>query len=97
MIVLFGAPVAGVPLAGVIARVALNGKPFGEADPTDVMLDPVDVVRLVARTIGTGDERLRPGDAIIAGSLVPPPVVSPGDQLALAPRPAGLASLAFEP
>jgi 2-keto-4-pentenoate hydratase len=94
--VLFGTPVAGVPVAGIVARVTFNGEPFGEAQPLDATLDPVDVVRLIARTIGAGGERLRPGDAIIAGTLVPPPVVSAGDQLGLDLGPLGSLSLSFE-
>jgi 2-keto-4-pentenoate hydratase len=93
--VLFGEPAAGVPLEGVIGRIALNGEPFGEEDPLEATLDPVGVVRLIARTIGAGGERLRPGERIIAGSLVPPPVVSPGDELALDLGPLGSLSLAF--
>jgi 2-keto-4-pentenoate hydratase len=94
--VLFGKPVGGVPLEGVLARVALNGEAFGEANPQEATLDPVGVVQLIARTIGAGGERLRLGDAIIAGSLVPPPVVSPGDELALDLGRLGSLSLAFE-
>jgi 2-keto-4-pentenoate hydratase len=93
--VLFGQPVAGVPIADVVARVTLNGEPFGEAAPLEATLDPVGVIRLIARTIGAGGERLGPGDAIISGSLVPPPVVSPGDELALDLGPLGSLSLAF--
>lgn len=94
--VVFGEPVADVPLSDVVARVALNGEPFGEAAPVDATLDSVEVVRLIARTIGTAGERLRPGDRIIAGTLVPPPVVTPGDELALDLGPLGSLSLAFE-
>jgi 2-keto-4-pentenoate hydratase len=94
--VLFGDPVPGVPLDGVTARVAFNGRAFGEGNPLDATLDPVDVVRVIARTIGAGGERLRRGDVIIAGTLVPPPVVSPGDELALDLGPLGSLSLAFE-
>jgi 2-keto-4-pentenoate hydratase len=95
--VLFGEPVAGVPIEGVTARVTLNGEPFGEAEPLEATLDPPEVVRLIARTIGAGGERLISGDAIIAGTLVPPPVVSAGDELALDLGPLGSLSLAFEP
>jgi 2-keto-4-pentenoate hydratase len=94
--VLFGEPVSGVSLEGVSARVALNGEAFGDANPLEAELDPVGVVQLIARTVGGGGERLRPGDAIIAGSLVPPPVVSPGDELALDLGRLGSLSLAFE-
>ena len=95
--VLFGEPVTGVLLAGVVARVTYNGEPFGAADPLEAVLDPVGVTRLIARTIGAGGERLAAGDAIIAGTLVPPPVVSPGDELALDLGTLGSLSLAFEP
>jgi 2-keto-4-pentenoate hydratase len=95
--VVFGEPVADAPLEGVVARVTFNGEPFGEANPLDAILDPVSVVRFMARMIGAGGERLRPGDAIIAGSLVPPPVVSAGDELALDLGRLGSLSLAFKP
>jgi 2-keto-4-pentenoate hydratase len=94
--VLFGEPVPDVPIDGVIARVTYNGEAFGEGNPLDATLDPAEVVRVIARTIGAGGERLRPGDRIIAGTLVPPPVVSPGDVLALDLGPLGSLSLAFE-
>jgi 2-keto-4-pentenoate hydratase len=92
----FGERVPGTPIDGVIARVTYNGEPFGEGNPLDATLDPAEVVRVIARTIGAGGERLRPGDVIIAGTLVPPPVVSPGDELALDLGPLGSLSLAFE-
>lgn len=93
--VLLGEPVRGASLAGVVARVAFNGEELGDADPLEAALDPVAVVRIIARTIAAGGERLRPGDAIIAGTLMPPPVVSPGDELALDLGPLGSLSLAF--
>ena len=94
--VVFGNPVAGVQISGVVARVTFNGEPCGEAAPLEATLDPVGVVQLIARTIGAGGERLRPGDRIIGGSLVPPPVVAPGDALTLDLGPLGSLSLAFE-
>jgi 2-keto-4-pentenoate hydratase len=94
--VLFGEPVPDTPLDSVTARVTFNGDTFGEGNPLDATLDPVAVVRVIARTIGAGGERLRPGDAIIAGTLVPPPVVSPGDELAVDLGPLGSLSLRFE-
>jgi 2-keto-4-pentenoate hydratase len=93
----FGAPLAGASIAGVLARVTLNGEPFGEVSTLEATLDPVEVVRLIARTIGAGGERLRRGDAIIGGSLVPPPVVSPGDELAVDLGTIGSLSLSFSP
>jgi 2-keto-4-pentenoate hydratase len=95
--VVFGEPVASVPITDVAAHVTFNGEPFGEAQPLEATLDPIDVVRLIARTIGEGGERLQPGDGIIAGSLVPPPVVSAGDELALDLGPLGSLSLTFDP
>jgi 2-keto-4-pentenoate hydratase len=92
-----GQPVAGASIAGVLARVTFNAEPFGEVNPLEATLDPVEVVRLIARTIAAGGERLRPGDTIIGGSLVPPPVVSPGDELAVDLGPIGLLSLSFSP
>ena len=91
----FGDPVSGVELDEVTARVTYNGQPLGDPDPTDTTLDPVAAVQLAAATIATGGERLRPGDRIITGSLVPPPVVSPGDELALDLGPLGSLALRF--
>ena len=94
--VLFGPPVRGVGIEGVVAHVTLNGESFGDANPLDAVLDPAGVVEHIARTIGAGGERLRAGDAIIAGTLVPPPVVSAGDELAVDLGPVGSLALAFE-
>jgi 2-keto-4-pentenoate hydratase len=94
--VLFGEPVPNASLDRVTARVTFNGEAFGEGNPLEATLDPVAIVRVIARTIGAGGERLRPGDAIIAGTLVPPPVVSPGDELAVDLGPLGSLSLRFE-
>jgi 2-oxo-hept-3-ene-1,7-dioate hydratase len=95
--VLIGEPIADVRIEDVVARVAFNGEPFGEVDPLEATLEPVEVVRLISRTIGIGGEHLRAGDVIISGSLVPPPVVSPGDELAMDLGPLGTLSLAFRP
>jgi 2-keto-4-pentenoate hydratase len=92
---LLGEPVSEASIAGVLARVTYRGEPFGEVSPLEATLDPADVVRLIARTIGAGGERLQGGDVIIAGSLVPPPVVSSGDELAVDLGPIGSLSLAF--
>jgi 2-keto-4-pentenoate hydratase len=94
--VVFGDTVAGVPITDVVAQVSFNGETFGEAAPLEATLDPVGVVQLIATTIGAAGERLVPGDAIIAGTLVPPPVVSEGDELGLDLGPLGSLSLAFE-
>jgi 2-keto-4-pentenoate hydratase len=95
--VVFGERVTGVPVEDVVARVAFNGEPFGDVRPLEAVLDPVEVVRLISRTIAAGGEQLRPGDSIIAGTLVPPPVVSAGDVLGLDLGPLGSLSLDFAP
>jgi 2-keto-4-pentenoate hydratase len=93
--VAFGEPVAGATLEGVTARVFFNGEPFDESDPLEATLDPVAIVRVIAETIAVAGERLQPGDRIIGGSLVPPPAVVPGDELALDLGPLGSVVLAF--
>jgi 2-keto-4-pentenoate hydratase len=92
-----GVPCADASIDDVLARITLNGEPFGAVNPLEATLDPVEVVRLIARTIGTAGEQLEPGHVIISGSLVPPPVVTPGDELALDLGPIGSLSLAFAP
>jgi 2-keto-4-pentenoate hydratase len=89
-----GAAVRGASITGIVAHVTLNGEVLGEP-ALESTLDPVEVVHVIARTIGAGGELLRPGDVIIAGTLLPPPVVSPGDELGLDLGPIGSLSLAF--
>jgi 2-keto-4-pentenoate hydratase len=85
----------GGSLAGVTARVLHNGEVAGEPDPAAVVGDPNELVALVARTVASHGEELRPGDRIICGTLIPPLAPEPGDEIALDLGPLGTASVRF--
>jgi 2-keto-4-pentenoate hydratase len=64
---------AGCNLAGLVARVYRNGTEIAAtAEPQALTGDIVDVVRHVANLLTVFGERLRAGQVIIAGSIVPP-------------------------
>jgi 2-keto-4-pentenoate hydratase len=84
--------------AGVSGRVLRNGE---EADRTD---DPqaltgelVGVVRHVAAVLAGHGERLRAGEVIITGAVVPPLPVRPGDVLVAELAPLGSLSVSLAP
>jgi 2-keto-4-pentenoate hydratase len=73
---------AGASLDGVSARVTKNGAPVAEGDLSLIPADLGEVVRHVADVLGAAGERLRRGERIIAGSLIKPLEIAPGDALA---------------
>jgi 2-keto-4-pentenoate hydratase len=78
--VVLGPAVEGASLEGVAARVTKNGEPAGEVVPAEVVGDPAEVVRYVANYLEPHGAELRPGEVIIAGSLLAPVAVAPGDR-----------------
>lgn len=67
--------------AGIEATLAINGETVGSADAGAV--DLATIVALAARTLEAAGETLDAGDRIIAGALLAPPDVSPGDRVSL--------------
>lgn len=66
---------------GVEATLTVNGEVVGTADAGAADLE--EIVALAARTLEAAGETLDAGDRIIAGALVPPPAIKPGDRVAL--------------
>jgi 2-keto-4-pentenoate hydratase len=63
---------AGGSVDGLVARVAIDGAPHAQTDdPTAMVGQLLDVVRHVADFVGAFGERLRAGDVIITGSVIP--------------------------
>jgi 2-keto-4-pentenoate hydratase len=77
--VLFGPTHPGASLAGITARVLLNGAAVETVDAAAVTGDLGAVVRLVADTLAECGEQLRAGDRIIGGSFTRPVWVAAGD------------------
>jgi 2-keto-4-pentenoate hydratase len=67
----FGPPVQGVAeLAGLTARMTRNGRAEPEIDVAGAALPPAETIELVGSCLAEVGDELRPGDVIIAGSLV---------------------------
>lgn len=87
---------AGGRLDGLVARVMRNGSEIARTgDPQALTGELVDLVRHVADTLAAMDERLRAGDAIITGSVVPPLWMAPGEELTFALDPIETISVRF--
>ena len=84
---------AGGSLEGLRLHVTRNGAEEATADVAEAGADPVEVVRHVARLLSPLGVSLRPGERIIAGSLIPPLPVSPGDSIEVQVDPIGSVSL----
>ena len=78
--VVFGTEVPNVDPFAVRAGVVKNGKTV-EAGEGRVTQDPAETVAFVRRFLDTHGAVLEPGQRIIAGSLLPPVAVAPGDTL----------------
>jgi len=64
---------AGADLAGLRADVEVNGETVGVPDDLQANTGPIlDVVATVADTLAAMGEKLRAGELIIVGSIVPP-------------------------
>ncbi|MGI8845802.1 MAG: hypothetical protein ACR2HC_06480 [Thermoleophilaceae bacterium] len=66
---------------GISAALTINGEAVGTADAGAADLQ--EIVALAARTLEAAGESLGAGDRIIAGALLPPPDVKPGDRVSL--------------
>ena len=94
--VLLGALVEGASAAGVSARALQNGEEAASAgDATEATGDPVDLVLHVANVVGAAGERLRAGEVVICGSVVPALDVAPGDTVEVQLDPLGSLTVSF--
>jgi 2-keto-4-pentenoate hydratase len=83
----------GATLDGVTARVTKSGELAGEAVPAEVVGDPAEVVRFVAAYLEPYGAEPRPGEVIIAGSLIAPVAVQGGDRFEVDLGPLGSLAL----
>jgi 2-keto-4-pentenoate hydratase len=95
--VLLGPVVADADPAALSARVLRDGEETAAADDaTEATGDLVDLVLHVARTLDEAGERLRAGEVIICGSIVPALEIAPGETLEVTVDPLGSLSVSFE-
>lgn len=80
--------------SGVTGRVLRNGVEAARTDDPEANTgEIVEVVRLTAELLAAVGERLRAGDVVLTGSVVPPVAVAPGDHLAVELSPVGALTL----
>lgn len=86
---------AGAKLAGLTGRVFRRGVEVQSTAELEANTGRiVDIVRHVAHVVGAFGEKLRAGEIIIAGSVVAPQIVEPGDHsFAFALEPIGRADV----
>jgi 2-keto-4-pentenoate hydratase len=82
----------------VLARVIRNGSEIARtADPQALTGELIDIVRDVGSVLATCGERLRTGEIIITGSIVPPLWVEAGEEVVFALDPVDTISIRFAP
>jgi 2-keto-4-pentenoate hydratase len=88
---------AGSTAEGLTCRIIRRGVEFARTSGPQANTGAwIDIVRHVADVLGAFGERLREGEIIITGSVVPPLVIEPGeDGIAFALDPVGAVSVRF--
>ncbi len=87
----------GASFDGVSARVLRDGSEAAATDDaTEATGDPIDLVVHVARTVAAAGERLRAGEVVICGSVVPALEIAPGESIEVVLDPLGSVSVAFD-
>lgn len=70
---------AGLDISGLTAHIALDDRDFATVTELEAITGPYPwIVSTVASTLASAGERLRAGDVIITGSVIPPVSVSDG-------------------
>ena len=81
--VVLGREALPVPIAdGTWPHVTRNGSEVARREPTFTVVQPLQAIRMIARTLAQYGERLETGDWIILGSLVQPIPIHVGDRFA---------------
>ncbi len=87
---------AGCALDGLVARVRRNGAETARTDALEALTgDCVDVVRHAADLLAAFGERLRAGELVITGSVVPPFYVAAGEYFEYELAPFGALAIHF--
>lgn len=83
---------------GMVGIVQRDGVPFAETQsPEGAPGDLIDKVRHVAKVLAAFGERLRAGEIIITGSIIPPIEVTERVRIDYELKPIGRCSVTFEP
>jgi 2-keto-4-pentenoate hydratase len=90
--VIFGPELSGLDVEGLTVQVARAGERLAEGRVTDLPEVTLDVVRAFLLAHGA---LLAPGDRVIAGSLITPLALAPGDDLVVTYGPLGTLQVAF--
>ena len=92
---------AGGLLDGLAARVLRNGAEFANiTDPRslqDLTGELIDIVRHTANLLAVFGETLQAGEIIIAGSIIPPIWIVPGEEIVFDLAPVDAISIRFAP
>jgi 2-keto-4-pentenoate hydratase len=84
-------------LEGVTGRVSVNGaEATAVENPEELTGQPLELVRHAADLLAPFGERLRAGEVVITGSIVPLLTVAPGDRVDYELDPIGALSIRFE-
>jgi 2-keto-4-pentenoate hydratase len=88
---------AGAAAHGLMCRVKRRGSEFARTDDPQANTGKwIDIVRHVADVLAACGERLRSGEIIITGSVVPPLAIEPGeDAIAFEVDPIGGVAVRF--
>jgi 2-keto-4-pentenoate hydratase len=84
-----------VSLEGASALLAVNGEQTRVEDPEVLPGAIADLLAHVSELLPQFGERLRPGDIVITGSIVPPLQIGPGDQVEYELGGVGSVSISF--
>ena len=94
--VVFGTEVPGIdPFDVLVAAAKIGQSGNGNADEGALTEDPATTVAFVRRFVAAHGAALEPGQRIIAGSLVAPVAVAPGDHFEVTYGPLGRLSVRF--
>jgi 2-keto-4-pentenoate hydratase len=88
---------AGGKLDGLVGHVFRRGALAAKQDKIEALIgEMIGIVAHVAGTLAAYGEKLRAGDVIITGSIVPPPFIEPDEtEFAYALEPVGGLSVRF--
>ena len=87
----------GAKLDGLVGHVFRRGALAAKQEKVEALIgEMIGIVQHVAGTLAAHGERLRAGDVIITGSIVPPPIIEPDEaEFAYALEPVGGLSVRF--
>ena len=89
---------AGGSTKGLTGRVLLSGREVGATDEVEALTgNVVELVGHVAAVLAAFGERVRAGEVVIAGAIVPPLEVAPGDEIRFQLAPLGGVAVTLAP